>query len=106
MLKINLMGVLGGDAEIREVGDRKVINFNVAIRKDYKNADGTKVEKTDWVKAALWKSSNQSTKVADYLKKGKKVFIEGEPSVESYMSKEGGAKGQLVVNVKEIEFVD
>ena len=100
------MGVLGTDAEIREVGSRKAINFNVAVKKEYKNAEGEKVEKTEWVKAVMWKNSNQSTKVAEYLKKGKKVLLEGEPNVESYLSKEGSAKGQLVVNVKDIEFVD
>ena len=105
MIKIMLTGALGNDCEVREVGSRKAINFNVAVHQDYKDSDGHKVEKTEWVKAVLWKNDSQSPKIADYLKKGQKVYIEGIPSSDGYESKEGGIKSSLVVNVKELEFI-
>ncbi len=100
-----LTGTLGGDAEVKEFSNRKVVNFRVAVHKDYKNAQGEKVEKTEWLQAMIWKNKDQSTKVAEFLTKGKKVFIEGEPTVDSYMGKDGEAKGTLAVNVKNLEFV-
>lgn len=105
MIKLTLTGALGNDCEVREVGNRKAINFNVAVNQDYKDADGKKVEKTEWVKAVLWKNDSQSPKIADYLKKGQKVYIEGVPSSEGFESKEGGIKSSLVVNVKELELI-
>lgn len=105
MLKISLNGVLGGDAEVREVGKQKAINFNVAVHKEYKNGSGEKVEKTEWVKAVMWRSSERSTKIAEYLKKGTKVLIDGEPSAEAFIGKDDKAIGSLSVNVKELEFL-
>ncbi|MFW6042770.1 MAG: single-stranded DNA-binding protein [Marinilabiliaceae bacterium] len=106
MLKMILSGALGHDAEVKEVGTKKVINFNVAVSMDYKDQQGNKVERTEWVRAALWKNDGQSTKVADFLKKGKKVLIEGVPSSDGFKSKSGDIKSALNVNVKELEFVD
>ena len=50
MIKLMLTGALGNDCEVREVGSKKAINFNVAVHHDYKDQDGNKVEKTDWVR--------------------------------------------------------
>jgi single-strand DNA-binding protein len=105
MIKLMLTGVLGNDCEIRVVGNRKAINLTVAVNQDYKDHDGHKVEKTEWVKAVLWKNSDQSTKVTEFLKKGQKVFIEGIPTSEGYESKDGNVKSSLIVTVKDIELL-
>jgi single-strand DNA-binding protein len=105
MLKLMLTGALGNDCEVREVGERKAINFNVAVNQDYRDGEGNKVEKTEWIRAVIWKSGNQNSKIADYLKKGQKVYIEGVPSSEGYESKDGKIKSSLTVNVKEIELL-
>lgn len=106
MLKLIVSGVLGQDAEVKEVGNSKIIKFSVAVSMDYKDAQGNKVEKTEWVRAALWKGKDQSTKVAEYLKKGKKVLIEGVPESDGYKTREGEVKSALGVNVKELEFLN
>lgn len=106
MLKIIASGILGQDAEIKEVGNSKLIKFSVAVSMDYKDAQGNKVEKTEWIKASLWKGKDQSTKVAEYLKKGKKVLIEGIPDSEAYKTKEGEVKSSLNITVKELEFMN
>jgi len=105
MIKLLLTGALGNDCEVREVGNRRAINLNVAVHQDYKDQDGNKVEKTEWVKAVLWKNNDQSTKITEFLKKGQRVYIEGIPSSEGYESKEGGVKSSLVVNIKDIELL-
>lgn len=105
MMKMMLLGALGADAEVKEVGSRKVINFSVAVNKDYRNSEGKKVEKTDWIRAQYWRNEGQSIAVAEFLKKGKKVLIEGDPSVEAYLSRENVAKGNLAVTVKSLELV-
>lgn len=106
MLKMQFIGILGRDAEVKEFGDSKAINLTVAVNKEYKNSDGEKIEKTDWIKCVLWKNGKQSTKVVDFLKKGKRVFIEGEPSAEAYLSKDGEAKGQLSLTIRDLELLN
>lgn len=106
MLKLFLSGILGNDAEVKEVNDGKLIKFSVAINKDYKNSEGVKVEKTDWIQALMWRNGKQSSKVSEFLKKGKRVILEGDPGVDSYLSKEGEAKGQLTITVKNLELVN
>ena len=106
MLKLILNGTLGKDAEVKEVGQRKAINFNVAVSMDYKDSNGNKVERTEWVHAVIWKSDKQSTKIAEFLKKGQKVLIEGFPGSEGFQDKEGHVKSTLHVNVKDLEFLN
>jgi len=106
MLKLILNGIVGKDAEVKEVGQRKAINFDVAVSMDYKNSNGEKVERTEWVRAVMWRGEKQSTKVADFLKKGQRVIIEGIPGSEGYKSKEGTIKSALQVNVKDLELLN
>jgi single-stranded DNA-binding protein len=40
-----LTGALGNDCEVREVGEKKAIKFNVAVNQDYKDATETKLKK-------------------------------------------------------------
>ncbi len=105
MLKMILSGALGHDAEVKEVGKKKAINFDVAVSMDYKDAQGNKVERTEWVRAVMWKYDGQSTKVSEFLTKGKKVLIEGTPSSEGYKGKDGDIKSSLSINVKELELL-
>lgn len=102
MLKVILTGKLGQDAELKDVGKLKAINFTVAVSTDHgKDAESG----TEWVRAVIWKNEGQSTKVLEYLKKGKGVLIEGVPSIESYKNKEGETKTHWHVTVKELEFL-
>lgn len=106
MFKMILSGALGHDAEVKDVGDKKAINFDVAVSQDYKDSKGNKVERTEWVKAVIWKNKGQSTKVAEFLKKGQKVLVEGTPASEGFKSKEGEVKSALHINVKDLDFLN
>ena len=99
-------GNLGSDATIKEVGNNKVINFDVAVSRTYKNSKGEKVEKTEWVRADIWRSKESDTKFVDYLKKGKKVLVEGEPYSSGYQTKTGDVQSALCVRVKDFEFLN
>ncbi len=102
MFKMIIGGALGQDAQIKVVNGKSLISFSVAINRDSKNALGGKVEKTEWVNAAMWRAEGQSTKVAEFLKKGTKVVVEGAPSIEQYKTKEGETKNTLNISVKEL----
>jgi len=102
MLKAVIAGAIGEDAVMREAGNKKVINFTVAHNESYKKPDGEKVEKTVWVRCNLWSSSE---KLRDALKKGKKVAVEGMPMATAYTNKEGEAKANLELNVRDVDFI-
>jgi len=82
--KAIIVGNLGQDPEIRSMqsGDR-VANLSVATSESWKDKSGEKQEKTQWHKVVVF---NQGLiKVCEnYLKKGSKVYIEGQIETRSW----------------------
>jgi single-strand DNA-binding protein len=52
-----------------------VTNFPVAINDNYTNSNGERVERTIWVRVSTW--GKQAETCNQYLKKGRKVLVEG-----------------------------
>jgi single-strand DNA-binding protein len=102
MIKLQIIGHLGGDCTTNEVSGRTVINFNVAHSEKFKNAQGTLVDKTTWVRCAYWTDRNA---IAQYLKKGQLVYAEGSPEAEAYMNKENQAAATLKMNVFRVQLL-
>jgi single-strand DNA-binding protein len=96
MIKLQVIGHLGRDAVVKEVGDTKVINFSVAHTESFKNKSGEKTERTVWVECAKW---GDNTAVAAYLLKGTQVFAEGTPEVRTFEKNDGGTGASLVLRV-------
>lgn len=106
---MTILGNLGKDADLKHFGEDKlsVVNFSVAHTENRKNRDGVKEQTTIWVSAAWWLKKEVAEKVAPYLKKGKKVFIEGEPGARAYVPSGGGdPKSELTLRVFSLEFAD
>ncbi len=77
--KVILVGNLGGDPEVRQTQDGKpIVNFSLATSERWKDRNtGVRKEKTEWHRVVIF--SEGLCKVAqDYLKKGSKVYIEGQ----------------------------
>lgn len=102
MIKMQLIGTIGRDAESKAVGSNTVINFSVAHSERGKDAQGNKTEKTIWVDCAKW---GEKTGILPYLKKGTKVYVEGLPDVRAYTSKDGEAKASITLRVVSIELL-
>lgn len=103
MLRLTMHGTLGGDAEIRHLdGGRSVISFSVAHSDKWTDAQGNKQERTTWVKCSLWRKSDQ-VGVAQYLTKGSKVYVEGNPSARAYMNNQGQPTASLEITVTNVE---
>lgn len=102
MLKIQAIGHLGNDATVNIVSNKNVINFNLAHTEKYKDAQGVQMEKTTWLSCAYWVDR---VVIANYLKKGTQVFIEGKPESKSYVNKDGQTIPQLHVRVFSLELL-
>lgn len=103
MKKITIIGNITRDAEIRDFSNRKAINFSVAVNESYKDSSGTKVEKSSFFNCTLWR---ENTTIATYLKKGVKVYIEGDNfDSEYYQNKEGEIKSSIKITVNRLELL-
>lgn len=101
--KVILLGNLGSDPEVRQVGETKVANFNIATSEKYKKRDGTLVEETEWHRIELW--GNQAELAEKYLKKGNTVYIEGKIKTEEYVDKEGATRRTVKIKGESMTFV-
>jgi len=105
MKKITVIGNIGKDATISEFNGKKVINFNIAENEYYIDNNGNKVEKTTWFTCSMWKSDEQKTKIADFLKAGTKVYIEGTPEPKFYKNDRDEVVPFIQINVKQVELL-
>lgn len=93
-------GRLTADAVVRTVkNDRKVTGFNVAVNKRWKDKNGGKQEKTNFVECAYWINSG----VAEYLKKGTVVEISGWMDAQAWVNRDGDAKASLRCDVESLK---
>lgn len=85
--KVILIGHLGRDAETRFTPSGvAVTKFSVATNRRWKDQQtGEWKEETDWANIVLWRQEN----LANYLTKGKQVYVEGRLQTRSYDDKEG-----------------
>lgn len=105
MLKMTVIGNLGRDAEIREAGSARVISFAVAHSEKYRDRQtNMMVEKTVWVNCSYWRDPDK-TGVAQYLTKGKKVYVEGTPSSRAYTDRDGNMRASLDLRVLNLELL-
>ncbi len=73
---IILVGNLGRDPEMRYTpSGQAVTDFSVAVNDNYTSSSGEKVKRTIWFRVSTW--GKQAETCNQYLKKGKKVLVEG-----------------------------
>ncbi len=85
--KVILIGHLGRDAETKFTpGGAAVTKFSVATSRRWKDQQsGEWKEETDWHNVVLWRSEN----LANYLLKGKQIYVEGRLQTRTYDDKDG-----------------
>ena len=87
--KVILIGNLGADPEIRRTQDgRPIANLRVATSESWKDKNtGERKEKTEWHRVVIF--SEGLCKIAEqYLKKGSKVYLEGQLQTRKWTDKD------------------
>lgn len=103
MFKIEVIGNLGADAQIKGENGKQFISFNVAHSDRWTDEAGTTHEQTQWVSCII---NDTQSKVFQYLLKGKTVFVRGDARLRVFSSeKERRMVAGVTVNVREIELV-
>ena len=89
--KAILFGNLTRDPELRSLpSGMNVCNFSIATNRVYRDREGKKQEQTDFHNVVVF--GRQADTVAQYLKKGSSVFIEGRIQTRSWDDKTSGEK--------------
>ena len=81
--KVMLIGNLGKDPELKYTPSGvAVATFSIATSEQWKDQEGNAQEKTEWHNIVAWRKLAEI--VGEYLKKGKKVYIEGKLQTRNY----------------------
>ncbi|MGC0371384.1 MAG: hypothetical protein DGJ47_000073 [Rickettsiaceae bacterium] len=91
--KVTLIGNLGRDPEIRSTSDgREIANFSIATTESWKDKmTGEKKEKTEWHRVVAF-SEGLVRVIKNYVKKGTKLYIEGQLQTRKWVDNENVEK--------------
>ncbi|HWU56908.1 MAG TPA: single-stranded DNA-binding protein [Rhizomicrobium sp.] len=91
--KVILVGNLGKDPEVRRMtsGD-PVVNLSIATSESWRDkASGERKEKTEWHRVVIF-NKNLAEVAEKYLRKGAKVYVEGQLQTRKWTDKDGAEK--------------
>ena len=91
--KVIIVGNLGRDPEVRTFQNGgKVVNLNVATSETWRDkASGERKERTEWHRVSIL-NENLAKIAEQYLKKGSKVYIEGQLETRKWQDQSGAEK--------------
>jgi single-strand DNA-binding protein len=101
---VMLIGRLTADPELRSTpAGVAVCRFRLATNHTYKKADGEKAERTCFVDVEAWRRLAELC--AEYLKKGREVFVGGRLTLDQWQDKSGSKRSRLSVTAQQIQFL-
>jgi len=90
--KVILVGNLGADPESRSLNNGgEVVNMRVATSEQWKDRDGNRQERTEWHNVVIF-NENLGRVAKSYLKKGSKVYLEGQLQTRKWQDQSGNDK--------------
>ena len=102
--KVILIGNLGKDPEARyTTNGRAVVKFPIATSEVWMDAEGNRQERTEWHNIIVW--GKQGETCAQYLAKGRQVFIEGSIRNRSYDDKNGNKRYITEIVAQRVRFL-
>jgi len=87
--KVILVGNLGDDPEARSLNSGgEVVNMRVATSEQWKDRDGNRQERTEWHRVVIF-NENLGRVAKQYLRKGSKVYLEGQIQTRKWTDQSG-----------------
>ncbi len=103
MNKIIAIGNVGSEPEVKFLDNgTAVCNISIACNERWKDKDGNKQERTEWLRLVFWRQLAEV--VGQYCHKGDKIYIEGKIRTRSY-DKDGTQTFVTEVEVRELELL-
>lgn len=102
--KVILIGNLGKDPEVRFTANgRAVARFSIATSEFWNDAEGNRQERTEWHNIIVW--GKQGETCAQYLAKGRQVYVEGSIRSRSYDDKSGTKRYVTEIIAQRVRFL-
>ena len=103
--KAILIGRLGADPELRYTpSGAAVVNFNIATDESWTDASGVKQERTEWHRIVAWRKLAEIC--GEYLKKGSRVYIEGQLQTRSWEGQDGVKRYTTEIVARDMQMLD
>ncbi len=105
--KVILVGNLGRDPEVRTFQNGgKVVNLRIATSENWRDkATGERKERTEWHSVAIL-NENLGRIAEQYLKKGSKVYLEGQLETRKWQDQSGNDRYTTEVVARTFQFLD
>ncbi len=102
--RVLLIGNLTRDPELRYIpSGTAVANFGLATNRVYTTQDGEKKEEVCFVEIVTWGKTAENC--ANYLSKGRQVFVEGRLQYDSWETEDGQKRNRLRVRADRVQFL-
>lgn len=102
--KVILVGNLGDDPEYKDVGGG-LLRLSVATNKRWTDRETGEVkEHTEWHRVSYFNKS--AHKIQDYLRRGSRVYVEGELETRSWEDDQGGKRYSTEIKARELKMLD
>ena len=103
MNSVVLVGRLAQDPELRYIAGTgmPVATFTLAVSREFTDKNGERG--VDFIDIQAW--NKQAETVANYLKKGNMVSVNGSIRVETYTDREGNRRRSFRINASRVEFL-
>ncbi len=102
--KAILVGNLGRDPELRTTPNgQSVVNFTLATSETWTDKSGERVERTEWHRIVVW--GRTAEMCAQYLSKGRTVYIEGRIQTREWEDKDGNKRYTTEINANTVNFI-
>ncbi len=102
--KVILVGNLGRDPELRYIpSGQAVANFTLATNDRWRDKEGNNQERTEWHRIVVWGKSAENC--AQYLQKGRSVYIEGRLQTREWEDKDGNKRYTTEINASTVNFI-
>lgn len=102
--RVTLAGHLTRDPELRQISaDRAVVNTGLAINRRWRNAAGEQQEEATFVDLEAWGRTAEI--MAQYLRKGSPVYIEGRLKLDAWEDPQGQKRSRIKVSVESLQMI-
>jgi single-strand DNA-binding protein len=103
--KVMLIGNLTRDVELRHTKEGTPVgSFGLATNRNWTQDSGEKREETDFHRIVAW--GKLAELCEKYLKKGRKVYVEGRLHSHSWVDSEGLQKAITEINISDMVMLD
>ncbi|MGY8753336.1 MAG: single-stranded DNA-binding protein [Phycisphaerales bacterium] len=103
--KVLIMGNLTRDPELKQTpSNQPVAQIGLAMNRKFKDREGNMREEVTYVDCEAW--GRTAEVMAQYLSKGKPVFVEGRLKLDQWQDKDGNNRSKLKVVIESFQFID